>query len=218
MNFICNKKRHYLLRLLFLAVIAAMVSSLFSFRSYNNNSAEARKVFDHTYNMVYGPQGSTLHYDINIIGVLKTNGTIWYKGKKSRFVESRFLSWNDGVKEHWVDQKKKTVTIYDTGSPKIDKYASKFSFNRENYNYSMATTRDTYTITLEARKNVKGVKHAKVIIDRKTRAPKYLKIKVLWFWTTVNISNFKSGNVSDSTFKFPSEKYKGYTLIDERSK
>lgn len=207
-----------MLHVLGIAIMAAMMIPLVSFRGNDQNAAEARKVFDHTYNMVYGPQGSTLHYDINIIGVLKTNGTIWYKGKKSRFVESRFLSWNDGVKEYWVDEKKKTVTIYDSGSPKNDKYISKFSFNRENYNYSMETTRDIYTITLEARKNVKGVKHAKVIIDRKTRAPKYLKIKVLWFWTTVNISNFKSGNVSDNNFKFPSDKYKSYKIIDERGK
>ena len=194
------------------------IAIISGFRADSSNSAEARKVFDHTYNMVYGSQGCTLHYDVNIIGILKTNGTVWYKGKKSRFADPKYMSWNEGENEHLVDLRKKTVTIYNKKSPRKDKYLSKFTFNREDYNYTMETTRETYTVSLEARKDVKGVKQAKVVIDRKTRAPKYLKIKVLWFWTTINISNFRSGNISDATFKYPSEKFKGYKIIDERGK
>lgn len=180
----------------------------------NANANEARKLFDHTYNMVFGPQGSTLHYSVNIIGIMNVEGTIWYKGKKSKFVESRYLRWNNGEKEYWVDKKKKTVTLYKAGEAK-DKYMSKFSFNADDYKYSYIEKNGTYEVTLDAKKDVKGIKHLKAFIDKKTKAPKYLKIKVLWFWTTVNISKFQSGNISDDTFQFPSSQFKGYDYIDK---
>ena len=175
------------------------------------NQKEARQIFDIVYNKVYGPQGSTLHYDVNIIGILKTNGTIWIKGKKSRFQEERYLSWNNGVKDYWVDMKKKTVTEYDADAPRSDKYMSKFTFNVEDYTYSVEKSpKYYYVITLEAKKSVKGIKHLKAIVEKNTYAPQSLKIKVLWFWTTVKITNFKSGGISDNIFEFPKEKYKSF--------
>lgn len=179
------------------------------------NSDESRKIFDYTYNLVFGPQGSSLSYNVDIIGVMKVDGSIWYKDKKRKFVESRYMSWNDGKNEYWVDKKKKTVSLYRSGERKSN-HSSKFSFNASDYNYSHKETKTTYELTLEARKEVKGIKHLKAIIDKRTRAPKYLKIKVLWFWTTVNITNFHSGGISDDIFKFPADKYKSYKMIDER--
>ena len=40
------------------------------------NARQARRLFNETYQMVYGPQGSQLHYAVNIIGIYKTEGTI----------------------------------------------------------------------------------------------------------------------------------------------
>ena len=198
-----------------IVTLLAMLLSINLWGKGDANANEARKIFDHTYNMVCGPQGSTLHYNVSIIGIMNVEGTIWYKGPKSKFVESRHLRWNNGKKEYWVDRKKKTVTLYNSGESH-DKYMSKFSFNANDYNYSCQEKKNTYEITLDAKKDVKGIKHLKAIIDKKTRVPQYLKIKVLWFWTTVNISNFRSGNISDNTFEFPSEKYKDYKMIDKR--
>ena len=199
-------------------LVLSLLISLSTSGKESTNAQQARKLFDHTYNMVYGEQGSTLHYNVNIIGILKVDGTIWYKGKKSRFAESRYLSWNDGVKDYWVDLKKKTVTLYDADSPKKDKYSSKFTFNADDYNYSWENSNEGYVINLDARRSVKGIKHVKAIIDKKTRAPLSLKIKLLWFWTTVKISNFKSGNISDNIFVFPFSKYMAYDFYDERGK
>ena len=44
------------------------------------NSKQARQMFEKTYQMVFGKQGCSLHYDVNLIGLYKTNGNIWYKG------------------------------------------------------------------------------------------------------------------------------------------
>ena len=68
----------------------------------NTNAEEARKLFDKVYDMVFGPQGCSLHYDVNIISLYKTSGTICYKGKKQRFSDERVDTWNDGKTEYMV--------------------------------------------------------------------------------------------------------------------
>lgn len=200
------------------SILLFLTFSLTGFSRDVANASQARKMFDNTYNMVFGEQGSTLHYNVNIVGILKVDGTIWYKGKKSRFVESRYLSWNDGVKDYWVDQKKKTVTLFDAGSERKDKYSSKFEFHPNDYDYSWEDSKEGYVINMDAHKRTKGIKHIKAIIDKKTKAPISLKIKLLWFWTTVKISRFQSGNINDNVFTFPASKYKEYKFIDERKK
>ncbi len=183
------------------------------------NAKQARRIFNQTYDMVFGPKGSTLQYNVNIIGVMKVSGTIWYKGKKKRYQESRYLSWNDGKNYSRVDLKKKTVTLYDSNNRNKDKYESKFTFDPRDFDYYVEDGGSDFIVNLEAHKNTKGyIKRAKAIIDKRTRAPKSLKIKLLWFWTTVKISNFKSGNISDDLFTFPSSKFKNYTWIDNRGK
>lgn len=180
------------------------------------NSIQARKLFEKTYQMVFGPQGSSLHYNVNIIGIYKTQGDIIYKGNKSKFEESRYASWNDGHSFYKVDKKKKTVEIYDPNAPDRDKYASKFTFVPDNYTYSLSTNQTEYTLTINAKKGVDGIKHVKAVIDKKSGAPKSLRIKLLWFWTTVKISNFHSGNINDHLFVFPKSRFKGYQLTDKR--
>jgi len=166
--------------------------------------------------MVFGKQGCTLHYDINLIGILKTNGTIWYKGEKSKFVESRYSAWSDGKLFYRIDKKKKTIELHRSDSPKRDQYASKFIFVPDNYKYHIAANNDEFIITLKAKKGVDGIKHVKAIIDKRTRYPKSLKIKIFGFWTTVKISNFHSGIEDESIFVFPRSQYSHYKFLDKR--
>ena len=51
------------------------------------NAKTARQLFNTAYNSVYGAQGSTLSYAVNLVGLYKTTGTISMKGKKKRFFE-----------------------------------------------------------------------------------------------------------------------------------
>lgn len=105
------------------------------------NARQARRMFDQAYEMVFGPEGSQLHYAVNIIGIYKTEGTIWNKGKKSKFMDEKYIAWNDDVTYYRLERKKKTVTIYDAHSDKRDKYATKFKFLPDNYNYSIKNDR-----------------------------------------------------------------------------
>ena len=37
------------------------------------NARQARRIFNTAYQKVFGEQGASLHYDVNIIGIYKTN-------------------------------------------------------------------------------------------------------------------------------------------------
>ena len=98
-------------------LLAYMLSFTCATAKDNSNSRQAREIFDRTYNMVFGPNGCSLSYAVNIIGIYKTEGNIWYKGKKSKFIESRYAAWCDGKDLYRVDKKKKLVEIFNPQSP-----------------------------------------------------------------------------------------------------
>ena len=173
-------------------------------------------MFLDTYHRAFSEEGATMHYKVNIASLYKTEGTVWYKGKKSRFASKNSLGWNDGVTAYYTKEKKKTVEVYKASSKKKSKYEDKFKFEPDNYDYSIANVDDGYLITIKAKKGVDGVKEARILLDKRTRAPKSLKIKVAFFWATIHISNFQAGNLDDSLFVFPKAKFTGYKFIDRR--
>ena len=183
-----------------------------------SNVEAARATFDKVYNMVFGPQGATLHYDVNIVGIYKTSGTIWYKGKKQRFKDERVDTWNDGKTAYMVYRKKKTVEIHDANSDKKDKYSGKFKFSLDDFDYDMERQEDGLMLKLKQHRGAKGtIKEVHALIDADSYAPKYVKLKVAFFWTTIKISNFRSGGLTDQIFVFPRSKYaNGYKYVDKR--
>lgn len=182
------------------------------------NAKQARRIFDKAYNLVFGPQGSKFNYDVNIIHIYKTRGTICMKGKKQRFTDERVDAWNDGVTAYMVYRKKKTVEIHDANSDKKDKYSGKFKFTLDDFTYHIAEDPAGLMLTLKQKKHAKGsIKEVKALIDRKTFTPISLKIKVAFIWTTIKITNFVSGSISDDTFVFPRNRYaSGYKFVDKR--
>ncbi|MBP3778578.1 MAG: hypothetical protein J6I38_05375, partial [Prevotella sp.] len=113
-------------------IIMLLISALCAVHADETpNSRQAKRVFNQAYKQVFGEQGATLHYDVNIIGIYKTRGTIWYKGKKSKFVDAKMDSWNDGTTVYTIkkkNKKKKEVEIHNAKNNKSDKYSRKFKF------------------------------------------------------------------------------------------
>ena len=166
--------------------------------------------------MIYGDLGSQLHYKVNIIGIYKTEGTIWTKGKKSKFIDEKYIAWNDDVTYYRLERKKNRVVIYDAHSEERDKYATKFKFNPDNYTYSIKDSKDGYYITLKAKKGVSGIKEARCLLDKKHRYPVSVRIKVGIFHTTIKISDVKIGGLNDDQFRFPRDSYKDCEYEDHR--
>ena len=200
-----------------LLVVVMLLSALTSVQAEDNpNARQARRIFNQAYQQVFGEQGATLRYDVNIIGIYKTYGTIWYKGKKSKFVDAKMNSWNDGEIVYTIKKKKKEVEIHSAKNNKSDKYSSKFKFEPENFDYSIANHEQGLMLTLKAKKGAKGIKEIHALVKRQSYEPISLRIKIAFIWTTINISNFKSGGITDEMLRFPAEKYKDYKFVDKR--
>ena len=205
-------------RLLFIITLFFASFSLQAQEKETPNAQQARRMFMETFRMIYGDQGSQLTYNVNIIGIYKTQGTIWTKGKKSKFIDEKYVAWNDDVTYYRLERKKNKIVVYDAHSDERDKYATKFKFSPDNYTYSIKDSQEGYYITLKAKKNVKGIKEARCLLDKKTRYPISVRIKMGIFHTTIKISNVKVGGISDDLFRFPRDKYPAskYEYVDNR--
>lgn len=181
------------------------------------NERQARRIFNETYNMVFGPEGATLQYDVNIVGIYKTRGTIWYKGKKQKFVDERITAWNDGKTAYMAYRKKKEVQIHEAASDRKDKYSGKFKFDLDDFTYHISEDNGMFLLTLKQKKNASGtIKTVKAWVRKGSYEPVRLRIKVAFFWTTVNISHFRSGGISDDLFVFPRSQFKNWRFVDKR--
>jgi len=181
------------------------------------NERQAKRIFDQAYQQVFGEEGATLHYDVNIIGLYKTSGTIWFKGKKSKFVDAKTNSWNDGTTIYTVRKKKPgVVEIHNAQNNKSDKFSGKFKFAAGNYTYHIESADEGLLLTLKAKKGAKGIKELHLLVKRGTYEPVRLRAKVAFIWANVKISDFKSGGITDETLRFPSEKYQNCKYVDKR--
>ena len=198
-------------------VVLSLFSVLVSIQAQETpNERQAKRIFNQAYQQVFGEQGATLRYDVNITGIYKTWGNIWYKGKKSRFVDAKMNSWNDGTTVYTIKKKKKEVEIHDAKNNKSDKYSSKFKFVPENFDYSVANDDEGLMLTLKAKKGAKGIKEFHALVKRQTYEPIKVRIKIAFIWTTIKISNFKSGGITDEMLRFPAEQFKDYNFVDKR--
>lgn len=195
-----------------------LLGSLSAAAQETPNAKQARRIFDTAYERVFGAEGSKMSYDLTIASLYKTKGTLWMKGKKKRFSDERVDSWNNGKTVYIANRKKHMVEIHDADSEKKDKYSSKFKFSLDDFDYSIANDPQGLLITLKQKKKAKGtIKEVKALVAQRTYAPIRLRIKVAFIWTTIKISDFHSGNVSDQMFEFPQEKYvSGWKYVDKR--
>ena len=217
---ILQPKMIILMRNSIFLVLMLLVSALCEVSAQETaNSRQARRIFTNAYQQVFGEQGATLRYDVNITGIYKTAGQIWFKGKKSKFSDAKTDSWNDGVTVYTVRKNKKRkreVEIHNARKNKSDKYSSKFKFEPDNFDYSIANHEEGLMVTLKAKKGTKGIKEAQVLLKPQTYEPIRVRIKIAFIWTTIKISEFRSGGITDEILRFPAEQFQDYKFIDKR--
>lgn len=208
--------RLVLLALVLLLPVANCLSAAPA-KKHASNAQQARQLFNEVYHKVFGPDGCTLSYAINIIGIYKTAGTITMREKKIRYTEKRYLAWSDGHTLYRVDTKKKVVDIFDPNKENKDNMASKYHYNLNDFTYSWENSKEGIVLNIDAPSGSGGIRHAKAIIDRHTHNPLALKVKVAFFWTTVKLSGFRSGGINDKVFVFPRSRFKSYKFVDKRN-
>ncbi len=201
--------------------IAVLLFCLFSCLPINAqetpNARQAKRVFQTAWNRIFGPEGATFHYKINILSLYKEEGTSWNKGDKAKSVYKNSKMWNDGNVKYILREKKGIVEVHDPKVNKKDEKLQMFKFDPDSYEYFIAKDPEGLKVTLLAKSGAK-VKMKKVIalLEPGTYYPIRLRIKVSIFWATITFSDFKAGNINDNIFIFPKEKYRNYKIVDER--
>ena len=84
------------MRQLFIIMLMLTLSGRTLAEKKESAQTDARELFDKVFNMVFGPEGSSFTYSVNIVGLYKTQGDAVYKDKKITYNESRFAAWEDG--------------------------------------------------------------------------------------------------------------------------
>ena len=202
-------------RLLFLLLVILL--QLPATAQDNANARQAKRVFNTAWNQIFGKEGVRFHYKIDILHLYKEEGTSWNKGDMAKSEYKGSKMWNDGNTKYILREKKKIVEIHDPKVNKKDQKLQMFKFEPNSYNYSIAKDPEGLLVTLVAKPGVK-VKMKKIIalLTPGNYYPKKLRIKVSIFWATITFSDFQAGNIDDSIFIFPKEKYSDYKIIDER--
>lgn len=206
-----------LAKVLFLCVF--MLMPLLATAQDTPNSRQARQIFQHAYDHFYGNEGVSFLYNISILGLYHEEGTAWYKGKKSKSIHGKSIHWNDGKVLYKLRTNKKLVEIHDPKVNKDDQLLQKFKFYPDEFDYHITKEGSHYLVTLKAKKGAKNtkMKEVRALITAGTYYPKYLKIKIMGlFWAKISFKNFKAGNISDSVFQFPKEKYADCRFEDRR--
>jgi hypothetical protein len=70
------------------------------------------------------------------------------------------------------------VEIHSAKNNKSDKYSSKFKFEPENFDYSIANDERGLMLILKAKKGTKGIKEIHVLVKRQSYEPISLRIKI----------------------------------------
>lgn len=205
------------MRLIYFILLSFSVSLNGMADTKTTSQLKARELFDKVFNMVFGPEGSSLSYSVNIIGLYKTQGHVVYKDKKINYEEKRFCAWEDGKVAYMVDKEKKKVDIHDFNDESKDKYLSMFKYDINNFVYSYKDKGEYYELTAKV-KNSKffGIRSVTALIRKSNLHPVSLSIKLAFITTTVQISNFQSGNIDESVFIFPKGRFTDYKYVDHR--
>jgi len=207
--------RRRLFLLLFLALLAP-VARCGQAWAQTPNEKQARRIFDKVYAQVFDSDGCSLSYDINLIHIYKTSGRVWFRRKLMRFTEKRYEGWVDGETWHMVDKKKKVVELHKANSTRTGMKTDDFAFQPDCFVFHILREGEGYRLTLDAKEGKQKIKHAQVLLDRDLH-PTSLRIKVLFFWTTIRISHFSIQPLPEDSFRYPAGRNADYEVEDHRA-
>lgn len=199
-------------------ILFAIHCSLFTAMAQDTpNARQAKRIFNTAWNRIYGDEGVRFHYKIDILHLYKEEGISCNKGDKERSEHKNTIIYSDGKLKHVVRTNKKVVELHDPKVNKADEKLQMFKFDPDSYNYAIAKDPEGFLITLTAKPGAKvKMKKVEAIISEGNYYPKRLRIKVSIFWCNIFISDFQAGNIDDSIFIFPKEKYKDFKVEDLR--
>lgn len=146
----------------------------------------------------------------------EASGTIIIKGNKFTVQTSQINVWYDGQTQ-WVYSKATDEVNISSSSDSqltVNPYEV-ITLYKSGYDLTSSKSGSSNVVHATAQSDNKSLKEFYITINSKYE-PTQIRLRTKNGWSTVNISNFKSGSYADSTFKFNAKDYPTAEVIDLR--
>ena len=176
----------------------------------------AKSVLDKTASIVSNKSGVQASFSISSQQYGNTNGTISIKGQKFHATTKEATVWFDG-KTQWTYVKKNDEVNVNNPTQSDLQAINPYNFiymYKQGYTATMTTSGQNYVVTLKGKG--KGIQEMVITINKQTYVPSQIRMLQNKQWTTINVSNFQTANLSDGTFRFNPKAYPNAEIIDLR--
>ena len=189
---------------------------LMSISIYAQNAAQARKILDKTAAVIGRKGGASANFTVS--GKYgNSSGTISIKGNKFNARTPQAVVWYDG-KTQWTYMKKSQEVNISTPTDAQQQSMNPYKFiniYKNGFKLGVKNVSGGWQVHLYATNQKRTIKEMYVTIG-KNYYPKTIKMRQSNGWTTINVSNFKPKNLSDSMFRFNAKDYPHAEVIDLR--
>ena len=189
---------------------------LMSISIYAQNAAQARKILDKTAAVIGRKGGASANFTVS--GKYgNSSGTISIKGNKFNARTPQAVVWYDG-KTQWTYMKKSQEVNISTPTEAQQLSMNPYKFiniYKNGFKLGVKNVSGGWQVHLYATNQKRTIKEMYVTIG-KNYYPKTIKMRQSNGWTTINVSNFKPKNLSDSMFRFNAKDYPHAEVIDLR--
>jgi len=195
---------------LFLAVLALTFTSSFAIN--------ARQVLDKTSSVLSNKGGVSAKFTVQGGAYGSTSGSIAVKGRKFRVVTPIAMVWFDG-KTQWTYMKRSNEVNVNTPSEGELQAVNPYNFIKiyqSGYSMSLEIVGGNYKVHLSATDRKRQVQEMFITVGKQSYVPSQVRMKQGGKWSTINISGFKSSNLSDAIFRFNSKDFPSAEIIDLR--
>lgn len=198
------------------ALIIALLS-LLTLGATAQNASRAKQILDQTAAQLSNKGGASAQFTITTPGVGTTNGHITIKGSKFTATTPQAAIWYDGKTQWTYMSKTEEVNVSNPNeSQQAQMNPYKFiTLYKNGYRLGMKESKGNYEVHLKALNRGRSIQEMYITIN-KNYIPTNIRMKEGKNWSTITISNFKSSNVDDRVFTFPSKDYPNAELIDLR--
>ncbi|MBQ8095506.1 MAG: cell envelope biogenesis protein LolA [Prevotella sp.] len=178
----------------------------------------AKQVLDKCAATVSAASGVSAQFTMNSAQYGNASGTIAIKGQKFCMKSDKTSMWFDGTTLWTYVASNEEVNI---SKPTAQQLQTLNPYNfinlyKKGFSQTMTTSASDFNVHLTATDQQHKIREAFLTIDKKTYAPKEIKMLTGSKWTTFTISGLKTEKQADATFRFDSSAYPDAEIIDLR--
>ena len=177
----------------------------------------AQRVLDKTAKVIGNKSGASANFSMSSPKYGSASGTIAIKGNKFNARTAQATVWYDG-KTQWTYMKKTQEVNVSNPTEAQQQSLNPYKFiyiYKNGYTLSSKKVGSGWQVHLNAQNQKRTIKEMYVTVDKNYQL-KQVKMRQANGWSTINVSNFRKANLSDSSFRFNSKEYPNAEVIDLR--